>query len=299
MSSPSSTTSSRTSSSAEHEANPYRPGRTLVIRQHIPPEPFQINGHYRDNPRPVADLDHWETRKEFGIDRLEFALAHPPMENETHPACGTALERSLTITGRKTRRRHDGSGQHGGAHVLTCFLDGDTTTEYIAKIYDGIDYPGSYDEPDCMTLADMDYSIEACAYQNLQPISGVGGVLVPAYFGSWTFALDVPDPKPDPGSGHSKPAPRQRQRWVRMILLELIPGKRLLDMIEPAKVPIHSPDQATEWLVATFRDDARFTPLSQRFLNSYTRTECSPRALELLEGLGRKLADKDEEREGR
>ncbi|KAK4141967.1 uncharacterized protein C8A04DRAFT_13652 [Dichotomopilus funicola] len=412
-----------------HTGKTYWQGKSFLIRKHCPPEPFQVNGHYRDNPRPIADWDLWGARKQYGIDRLEFALAYPPMDDESHqhPSTGndTVLERSLTITGSKTRRNNDNGSERRGAHVLTCFLDGDATVEYIAKIYDGVDYPGSYQEPDCMTLADMDYSIEACAYRNLQSIPGVGGVLVPAYFGSWTFALDNPNADADPNG----PAAVARQRWVRMILIELVPGECLLDMIERARVPVPSleptlrpitttnysvlppeafrirvirniieadiiiwwealltnhdfhprnimvkpdgkvviidfnhaqlfefttygdvhprqrepghpdaltqpespierywavpfgsvaagwvgdlwkhwmpeswvkdPDQATEWLVATFRDDTRFAPLSHDFLNCYFRTKCSPRAQKLLEDLGREPAGKGAEKKGK
>ena len=108
----------------------------------------------------------------------------------------------------------------GGAHVVTCFLDEDRSTEYIAKIYDGVDYPlgdpgpGIFDYNDCMSFADRDYSIEAWAYRTMQPaIGGMG--FVPAYHGSWTFPVG--------------------ERWVRMILIELVQGECMLDIITRAE----------------------------------------------------------------
>ncbi|KAL2146237.1 hypothetical protein VTI28DRAFT_4816 [Corynascus sepedonium] len=143
------------------------------------------------------------------IDRVEFALANPPLE--TKPS--GSLEHTLTITGIKTIRNR------GGPHVVTCFLDGDSSTEYIAKIFDGVDYPLGDPGPsfhgynDCMSFADRDYSVEAWAYRTMQPV--IGGTFVPAYYGSWTFAIG--------------------ERWVRMILIGLVQGECMLDIITGAE----------------------------------------------------------------
>lgn len=412
-------------SSIEGTPERYQSNTTLFIREHRPPEPFQINGNYRDSPRPVVDWDRLSTHGY--IDRVQLALAYPPMENDTQPTSSITPvhERTLTITGSKTRRHRDGSGSNrGGAHVVTCFLDGDPAVEYVAKIYDGVDYPLGFGTVECITRADMDYSIEACAYQSLQPIPGVGGVLVPAYFGSWTFALDVsgPDVNPNeaPEPGHSKPKPRRR--WVRMILMELVAGNCLVDMMEKAEVKtptpknyyatttdysllppedfrllvmrniieteitvwwegllthhdisprniivkpdgnvviidfnsvqlfmfsvygddhprqrepdhpyalaqpespimrywpvpfgaafdgwesdpwqhwvpkawIQDPNRSTEWLVETYRDDTRYAPLCQRWLDTFSHSHLDPKAVRLLESLGRKPAEEGE-----
>ena len=183
----------------------YRVGTKLRIREHIPPRPF--TGDYGPSPRPSVDWSRWEDLADSEIGRVEFALANPPIE--TKPP-GEA-ERTLTITGIKTRRKG------GGANVVTCFLDRDRSVEYIAKIYDGAHYP-LYADPcgiDCMSSADRDYSTEAWAYRIMQPL--IGGTVIPAYHGSWTFALDT-----------SRPGQR---RWVRMILIELVRGECMLDII--------------------------------------------------------------------
>lgn len=191
----------------------YGVNTTLHICEHLPPEPF--TGVYGPSPRPLVDWTRWANLESWEIDRVKFALVNPPIDT-TPPG---PLKRTLTITGVKTLRER-GSG---GAHVVTCFLDGDTSTEYVAKIYDGIDYPlGSRERGchDCMSLADRDYSIEAWAYRTMQPL--IGGTVVPTYHGSWTFARDT--------GQHDQP-----QRWVRMILMELIKGDCMLDIITRAE----------------------------------------------------------------
>ncbi|KAK4157792.1 hypothetical protein C8A00DRAFT_29329 [Chaetomidium leptoderma] len=180
---------------------------TLRIRNHEPPEPF--TGTYGPCPRRPADWSRWKGQNLREIDRVEFALANPPFETDPPGS----LERTLTVTGVKTIRNR------GGPHVVTCFLDGDPSTEYIAKIFDGVDYslgdpgPGLFDYNDCMSFADRDYSIEAWAYRTMQPV--IGGTFVPAYHGSWTFPVG--------------------ERWVRMILVELVQGECMLDIITRAE----------------------------------------------------------------
>ncbi|KAK3291583.1 uncharacterized protein B0H64DRAFT_409485 [Chaetomium fimeti] len=354
----------------------YGVNTTLRIRKHVPPEPF--TGDYGESPRPPVDWSRWKNQEPWKVDRVEFALANPPLET-TPPG---SVERTLTVTGVKTIRDGD------GAHVVTCFLDEDSSTEYVAKIYDGVDYdlgdpgPSTYGYNDCMSFAERDYSIEAWAYRIMQPV--IGGTFVPAYHGSWTFPVG--------------------ERWVRMILIELIQGECMLDMIRRAEddlglrvdytllppedfrlrvlkniheaklfiwwqaavrhedvVPrnvmvkpdgnvviidfnnvyiydftpsydnhprtrevnrwplppsmierlwpfpfgykldytwkhwipqrwIEDPSVAAEWVVETYRDDTRFRPPSAFWLNDELHEESGPKALRLLESLGRKPA---------
>lgn len=179
----------------------YGAGKTLQIRKHVPPEPFTDD--YGPSPRPPVDWSRWEGQGLGEIDRVEFALANPPLETDPPGS----IERTLTVTGVKTIR------DRGGPHVVTCFLDGDSSTHFIAKIFDGVDYPLDEKYWDCMLLADKDYSIEAWAYRTMQPV--IGGAIVPAYHDSWTFAVG--------------------ERWVRMIHIELIPGECMLDIITRAE----------------------------------------------------------------
>jgi len=146
------------------------------------------------------------------IDRLDFALSNPPLET-LRPE--QAKSQVLTVLKRIDRRQY---GEVGGAHVVSCYLDSDKSRHYVAKIYDGIDYPLT-NHFDCMYLADRDYSCEATAYQNI-PLS-LQGSIVPRYFGSWTFSVETGVPA--------------RHRWVRLILLEHFDGECMLDMILRAK----------------------------------------------------------------
>lgn len=192
---------------------PYPENTVLRIREHVPPEPFLET--YGPTPRPPVDWERWGDMKNTESDRVDFALANPPVETEPPGE----RERTLTVTGTITRRRN------AGARVVTCFLDGDPSVQYVAKIYDGVYYP-HYGPPgdgvdfDCMTQADRDYSIEAWAYRCMHP--RFGGSLVPAYFGSWTFSLETG-------------RPLGRERWVRMILLELVKGECMADIIKRAQ----------------------------------------------------------------
>ena len=186
---------------------PYRPGGTLVIQTHTPPPP--IAARYKTGysiRKPIRGL----SANPF-IDRMDFALFHPPLDT---PRPREAISRLLTIVEKIDRREQ---GIVGGAHVVTCYLDSDKSRLYVAKIYDGIDYPLT-DRGDCdfMYMADRDYSCEAAAY-NAMP-SKLQGSIVPRYFGSWTCSIQtgVPD---------------RPYRCVRLILLEYIKGECMLDMI--------------------------------------------------------------------
>ncbi|EAQ84470.1 predicted protein [Chaetomium globosum CBS 148.51] len=130
---------------------------TLRIREHVPPEPF--TGSYGPCPRPPVYWSRWKDQDLWKIDRVEFALANPPLE--TKPP--GSLERILTVTGIKTIR------DQGGTH--------------------------------------------AWAYRTMQPI--IGGTVVPAYHGSWTFTIG--------------------QRWVHTILIKLVRGECMIDIIAHAE----------------------------------------------------------------
>jgi serine/threonine protein kinase len=90
----------------------------------------------------------------------------------------------------------------------------------VAKIYDGLEYELSEADDhgcDCMYWADMHYSREAAAYENIPP--RFQGDIVPRYFGAWTFSVPA-------SVGTST-----QQRPVRMILIEYIDGESMLQWI--------------------------------------------------------------------
>jgi hypothetical protein len=95
----------------------YQDSTTLRILKHVAPKPFSTEpGH---SPRPAVDWTPWKDVEYWEVDRVELALANPPLETEPP----TDPERVLTITGTLTRR------QDGGSNVVTCFLDGDSSIQ--------------------------------------------------------------------------------------------------------------------------------------------------------------------------
>jgi len=185
---------------------------TLDIRAHIPPPPFGSDYGNEDTiRRPVYGLSADD-------DRLDFALSFPPLE--TAPPEPTKSH-VLTIL-EKIDCRQERVGYYDGPHLVRCYLDSDESCHYVAKIYDGVNYPLSGPGPrgyDCMYRADQDYSREAAAYQNM-PLN-LQGSIVPRYFGSWTFFVET--------------GVRGLRRCVRMILLEHVDGECILDMVLRAK----------------------------------------------------------------
>jgi len=194
--------------------SPYRPGVTLDIQAHIPPPPFGRDYRNEDTiRRPVYGLS-----ADKGNDRLDFALSHPPLETPPHLPTKSHV---LTVL-EKIDRRQERVSCYGGPHLVRCYLDSDESCHYVAKIYDGVNYPLSGPGPrgyDCMYRADQDYSREASAYQNI-PLD-MQGSIVPRYFGSWTFSVET--------------GVCGLRRCVRMILLEHVDGECMLDMILRAK----------------------------------------------------------------
>ena len=197
--------------SATHGQQPpsrYEPGVKLDIRAHIPPPPF---GKWYKNEDTVRHNVHG-LQADDQIDRLNFALSYPPLETDP-PA--QAKSHMLTIL----KKIHYRQVSVGGPHVVCCYLDSDESRQYVAKIYDGVDYPlVDYSGCDCMYLADRDYSCEAAAYMSMPSLQGS---IVPRYFGSWTFSVET--------------GMVSQYRCVRLILLEHVDSECMLDMILHAK----------------------------------------------------------------
>lgn len=183
--------------------SPYAKGQTLMIRRHTACPPFGQD--YPDYPGLREEVYETELRTKTLV---ELCLEHPPMEGET----AQEAPRSLQIT--DVIRAKD----NGGAQLLICRLE-DEPDQLVAKVYDPLYYGFSNrmwsDQPrDVTDEADKDYCREVAAYLELD--DRFGGKETPKYHGSWTFQvpLDLPD------------GPRIRD--VRMILMELIPGRTML-----------------------------------------------------------------------
>ncbi|KAK3385116.1 hypothetical protein B0H63DRAFT_501250 [Podospora didyma] len=202
---------------------PCAPGLVLQIHRHISPDTYGFGDTYRESPRPKVN---WGDDESFSMGAEQFACKYPPIETDPpNPDTHT-----FTINSNKTiRRRFSSSNGGGGAHVVAGFYDGDKSRACLAKIYDGVSYPRrDPDEEvhDCMTLADIDCFIEARAYGVMDPAPEVAGKLVPKYFGSWTFLVIA----------RLDRRGATRTRWVRMILLELVPGESVRDKIDKATI---------------------------------------------------------------
>lgn len=127
-----------------------------------------------------------------------------------------------------------------GAQLVRCILDGNRDQTFVAKIFDPLYYNFVSKETgfpaDVTYSADHDYSREAGAYQQLQK-AGVDGELVPKYFGSWTFDMDL----------YGEPEVR---RPVRMILLEWVPGHSMRQVLKSPDFARMSPQHRLDILGA-------------------------------------------------
>lgn len=196
---------------------PYEPGTTFVIKSHSPPPPFGPYYKNKDPVRiPVRGLAYESGNR---VDHMGFVISNPPLDRTTKANTGAKPQRELTIV---QKVNHKPKADGGGPIVVRCSLDSDKSTIYIAKIYDGFEYAlaeRGESGCDCIYLADMHYSREAAAYESI-PVRFYGSI-VPQYFGSWTFPLPT--------------GTYGRRRWVRMVLMEDVPGECMLDMILSAK----------------------------------------------------------------
>lgn len=150
---------------------------------------------------------------------MDYVIANPPLDTIAPASAKAQAPRKLTIVQRISHKpKEDG----GGPFVVSCYLDTDQSTQYVAKIFDGFEYElaeWGEDGRDCMYLADMHYSCEAAAYESIP--ARFQGSVVPRYFGSWTFCVPI--------------GLTGRHRWVRMILIEYIHGECMLDMVLHAR----------------------------------------------------------------
>lgn len=191
--------------------NPYRNGLGLTIYRHQACPPFgQDYAIYTDLRDRVLEKD---LRRKTLVD---LCLEHPPMEGETDYEDSRRLEIVEEL-----RVKSD-----GGAQLVVCHLE-DDDQDYVAKVYDPLYYGFSDtmwpDLPRDVTFeSDMDYCREVAAYEEMN--EWVGGTDVPKFHGSWTFQVPLSLPT---GS---------RMRDVRMILIERVPGKSMLEF-DQKKIP--------------------------------------------------------------
>ena len=203
---------------------PYKPGLELELHRHTPPDPF---GSHNMIPygRCTERLwnvycnapDYWDEN------RIQFALEYPPIETKPPVAKGGKLTMTAKFVVHRVIEQSQRSS--GGPTLLEgkFYRDRRFVRNAMAKVYDGVFYSveGGYGygydagHPDPMIQADLDYSIESAAYEDIQT-AGHCGSFTPQYYGSWTFSLETNE---DGVTG---------ARQVRMILLEKVEGAQTM-----------------------------------------------------------------------
>lgn len=197
---------------------PYRHGLNLSIRPHRPPPPFGITG-YSKGPERQESLPGALRQST----QSDWCLQYPPTNTSTD---FDSSERQLHIIDEIACE--DGRGPQ----LVRCYLDEEDGQIYAAKIYDPLYY--SYTDREFGTpvdvtwLADQHYSRECAAYEDLSKAE-VDGILVPKYYGSWTFNMAL--------------LHTQAVRPVRMILMEWISGSSMQFLIDCQKINSFSPEQ--------------------------------------------------------
>ncbi|KAB5566754.1 hypothetical protein GE09DRAFT_1108113 [Coniochaeta sp. 2T2.1] len=203
---------------------PYRRGCRWTIYRHTSPRPFGAYYASRDGEREEGEREEVLHDELVKTTVTDLCHAHPPAEGITHY---DVEPRQIEIV--EPLEVKDGHG----AQIFVCRLDSDAT-EYVAKVYDPLYYGYANlmwsDLPrDVTYAADGDYSREVAAYEHLEKESFPCPEL-PSYYGSWTFDVPTDARYTDPRTGkHTRP--------VRMILMEHLDGKTMLDM-NVARTPL-------------------------------------------------------------
>jgi serine/threonine protein kinase len=137
-----------------------------------------------------------------GTSQLDWCLANPPAAGVTHEAD----ERPILISGAVR------VGKACGPQVVL------TADGFVAKIYDPLYYKfpaGCWSN--VTDSADRDYITEAAVYSELLGTS-IQDSIMPMYHGSWTLRVPL------------QTDGEEQFREVRLILMEYVPGKSMLDI---------------------------------------------------------------------
>ncbi|POR37867.1 Uncharacterized protein TPAR_01935 [Tolypocladium paradoxum] len=212
---------------------PYHSGLNLRIRRHVPPPPFGKRVYAKGSERQESPP---QLIRE--VTQSEWCLRHPPADTPLHP---DATVHSLHVIDEVACE------DERGAQVVRCCLDQDEARVYVAKIYDPLYYSfgnrGAGSAVDVTWLADQHYSREAAAYEDLKK-AGVDGVLVPEYYGSWTFDMPLLGSPPV-------------MRPVRMVLIEWLQGVSMYSLIESNQVSRIPPEQRLRILAAAMEVECK------------------------------------------
>ena len=189
---------------------PYIPGLALDIDRHVPPPPFVESLRKNLSPRFSLSEDYLRS-----IPQSKAVVDNPPIETDPPARPETAR---LVVTAPIC------IGAVRGAQIVICTISPKSGSrgpyEATAKIYDPLYYNFkehlSHQPRDVMYDADLDYSNEAAAYNQLYKIGQTGSSAL-AYYGSWTFYLPITVDN------------KSYNRPVRLILMEELNGSTIRD----------------------------------------------------------------------
>lgn len=180
---------------------PYVAGFETLVKPHTPPQPFGPQNSKRGEGRRPARYEQME-----GVTHSEWCLTHPP---ENTPVPDNVPARSLRLLKQLSCERCT------GAKVFSCVVDGNEHQTLVAKIYDPLYY--AYVE-DVAWQADMDYSVEAGAYEDIRD-AGLDGKYTPKYYGSWAIQVSFSTSPPI-------------KRTVCLVLMEHLKGFTMESLIQ-------------------------------------------------------------------
>ncbi|GAD96612.1 conserved hypothetical protein [Paecilomyces variotii No. 5] len=196
------------SSEDMHVPFPYVQGQQFTVRSHIPPPPTPL----KPGCCLESDSGRLEREKLHPVDRC---LLHPPL-----PGSDGVLKVDFKIT----RPLRVGSNHHRTQLVVVNIVKTHVPAKdlhegktLVAKVYDPLYAADEDNYVNPFLVADKNYTHETAAYRKL---ADVQGSLIPRYYGS--FSLEIP-------------TKRQQPRYVRLILIEFIPGSSMLD-IDPGNL---------------------------------------------------------------
>ena len=175
---------------------PYVVGKSLKLRAHEPPAP--VKRYFRDNDQ--------RAKEQQSLDPLDRCLRHPPLQGRNGQTEAEArIVRPIRAADGHRAQLLAVRIKSSSSHSLP--LDRDL----VAKIYDPL-YFDDKDDFDPFLSSDAFYTHEAAAYTKL---SALQGDAIPRYFGSFTIRWPA----------------KQTARLVRLILVELIPGRSLYQLM--------------------------------------------------------------------
>lgn len=196
------------SSEHMHVPFPYVKGQQFTVRSHVPPPPTPL----KRGCCLESDAGRLEREKLHPIDRC---LLHPPLPGSDgllkvdfkiiHPICvGSNHHHAQVVVVNIVKTHIPAKGLNKGKTL-------------VAKIYDPLYAADEDNYVNPFLVADKNYTHETATYMKLADLQGS---LIPQYYGS--FSLEIP-------------TGRQKPRYVRLILIEFIPGSSMLD-IDPSNL---------------------------------------------------------------